>query len=210
VKETKYYTSKRDDIVELVPAGVRMVLEVGCGTGLTGRAIKEREGSSVEITGIEIVPEMAEKAKANLDSVIAGDVEKIDPLFKKEYFDCIIYGDVLEHLIDPWRILKLHREFLKTGGYMIMSIPNIAHYTIFKMLWRKEWNYEDMGILDSTHLRFFALKNIESMISGAGLEIVKIVRKIEASKSKKFFNKISRGALTEYMTKQYIVSARKI
>lgn len=210
MKETKYYTSKRDDIVEVVPIGVKKVLEVGCGVGLTGRAIKEREKTDVEVIGIEIVSEMAEKARANLDNVISADVEKLNLPFGKEYFDCIIYGDVLEHLVDPWKILKEHYEFLKNGGYMIMSIPNIAHYRTFKMLWRKEWNYEDMGILDSTHLRFFALNNIKSMISDTGLEIIKLNRKIEASKSKKFFNKISGGALIEYMTTQYIILARKI
>ena len=209
MKDPKYYASKRDDVIEIVPVGVKKVLEVGCGMGFTGRAIKEREAPGVEVTGIEIVPEVAEKAKENLDRIIVGNVENIGLPFDKEYFDCIIYGDVLEHLIDPWKVLKRHCVFLKKGAYMVMSIPNIAHYSIFKMLWRKEWNYEDMGILDNTHMRFFALNNIKSMISGAGLEIIKLNRKIGASKSKKFFNKIFCGALTEYMTKQYIILARK-
>jgi len=209
VKDLKYYASKRDDVVEIVPFGVRSVLEVGCGMGFTGRAIKEREASGVEVTGIEIVPEMAEKAKANLDNVISGDVEKLDLPFGKEYFDCILYGDVLEHLIDPWGLLKKHCELLKKGGYVVMSIPNIAHYRTIKMICRKEWEYADAGILDSTHLRFFAIRSIKKMISDAGLEIVKMNHKISASKSKRFFNRMLGGALLDYITEQYIIVAKK-
>ena len=209
MKEAEYYNSKREDIVEVVPGGVKKVLEVGCGMGFTGRAIKEREKSVVEVTGIEIVPEMAEKARANLDNVISADVEKLDLPFGEEYFDCIIYGDVLEHLVDPWKILKQHCKFLQKGGYVVMSIPNIAHYRTLKMLCRKEWNYTDTGILDNTHLRFFALNNIKSMISDAGLEIIRMDRRISASKSKRFFNRILGGALIDYMTEQYIIAARK-
>ena len=209
MKDPNYYASKRDDVVGIVPGGVKKVLEVGCGMGFTGRAIKEREKSGVEVTGIEIVPEMAEKARANLDNVISGDVEKVELPFGKEYFDCILYGDVLEHLINPWKLLRQHCEFLQKGGYVIMSIPNIAHYRTIQMLCRKEWKYADAGILDSTHLRFFTLKSIKRMVSDAGLEIINMNRKISASKSKKFFNRISGGALIDYMTEQYIILARK-
>lgn len=195
MKNMEYYSSQRREIVELVPAGVRKILEVGCGMGLMGKAIKKREGSGTEVVGIELVPEIAKKAGGNLDKVISGDVEKMELPFGKGYFDCIIYSDVLEHLIDPWGLLKRHGEFLRKGGYVIMSIPNIAHYRTIGMLCRKEWNYASQGILDNTHLRFFALGNIRRMVSDAGLEIIRMERDISASKSKRFINMLLCGAI---------------
>lgn len=207
MKALNYYSSERSDILKLVPKSVKKVLEVGCGTGMTGKAVKNMTGAHV--TGIEIVSEMAEEANKNLDVVIKGDIEKLKLPFQEGQFDCILYGDVLEHLIDPWGVLKNVSKFLGSGGYAILSVPNIAHYRIFKMLWRKEWNYEEMGILDSTHLRFFALNNIKKMISDAGLEILTMDRNISASKSKKFFNNLFRNALIDYLTEQYIILCRK-
>jgi len=205
----EYYSSIRNDILRLVPQGITRVLEVGCGTGATGRAIKERAGYPVEVTGIEIEPEMAEKAKGNIDNVIAGNVEIIGLPFDKGYFDCLIYGDVLEHLVDPWKLLARHCALLKEGGFVVASIPNIAHYRTIKMLFRKEWNYEETGIFDRTHLRFFTIKGIKEMFGNAGLEIIKIEYNISASKSKKFLNKILLGILSDHIVEQYIILARK-
>jgi len=209
MEKSEYYTAIRDDIIEMVPDGVRRILEVGCGAGFTGRAIKENRKGPIEVTGIEIEAKVAEKAKENIDRVMVGNVETMELPFEKGYFDCIIYGDVLEHLVDPWNILIRHCGFLKKNGYVVMSIPNIAHYRTIKMLCRKEWNYEDRGILDKNHLRFFALNNIKEMLRNADLGIVRIKHKLSGSKSKKILNKMFCGALSDYLTEQYIILARK-
>jgi SAM-dependent methyltransferase len=208
-KKPEYYTAVREDIINVVPESSRRILEVGCGAGFTGRAIKEKFGNKAEVTGIEIVAEVAEKARGNIDKVIIGNVETLELPFAKGYFDCIIYGDVLEHLIDPWGLLIRHREFLKAGGHVVISIPNVAHYRTIKMLWKKKWDYTDRGVFDKTHLRFFALHNIRDMLKDAGLDIVNIRKKLSGSKSKKFLNKVLRGALSDYLTEQYIVVAKK-
>jgi 2-polyprenyl-3-methyl-5-hydroxy-6-metoxy-1,4-benzoquinol methylase len=208
-KKPEYYTAIREDIIDLVPDGACRILEVGCGAGLTGRAIKEKKGASVEITGIEIIDDVAQAARANLDKVIIGNVETLELPFNKGYFDCIIYGDVLEHLVDPWTVLAKHKEHLKKGGHVIISLPNIAHYRTIKMLWKKKWDYKDRGIMDKTHLRFFALDNIKEMLKDADLEIVSIKKKIAGSKSKKLINKLLRGAISDYLAEQYIVVAKK-
>jgi 2-polyprenyl-3-methyl-5-hydroxy-6-metoxy-1,4-benzoquinol methylase len=208
-KKPEYYTAIRDDIIDVLPEGALKILEVGCGAGLTGRAIKEKRGSRVEVTGIEIMNDAAEQAKANLDKVIVGNVETLELPFSKGYFDCIIYGDVLEHLIDPWSLIIRHREFIKPGGHVVISIPNVAHYRTIKMLWKKKWDYTDRGVFDKTHLRFFALHNIEELLKDAELEIVNIRKKLAGSKSKKFINKMLRGALSDYLTEQYIVVAKR-
>jgi O-antigen biosynthesis protein len=207
-KKPEYYTAVREDIIEVVPEGACRILEVGCGAGFTGRAIKERR-AGVEVTGVEIMNDVGEAARSNLDNVIIGNVETLELPFGKGYFDCIIYGDVLEHLVDPWTVLEKHREFLKKGGHVIISLPNVAHYRTIKMLWKKKWDYQDRGILDRTHLRFFALDNIKEMLKDARLEIVTVKKKLAGSKSKKFLNKILRGALSDYLAEQYIVVAKR-
>jgi 2-polyprenyl-3-methyl-5-hydroxy-6-metoxy-1,4-benzoquinol methylase len=208
-KKPEYYSAAREDIIEFVPNGAMKILEVGCGEGLTGRAIKERSGGKAEVAGIEIVLSAAKKAEANIDKVIHGNVETLELPFAKEYFDCIIYGDVLEHLIDPWSVLAIHCGYLKKGGIVIISLPNISHYRIIKMLWKKNWEYQERGIMDKTHLRFFALNNIKEMLKDAKLEIVAIRKKIGGSKSKKLLNKALGGALSDYLAEQYIVVAKR-
>lgn len=208
-KKLEYYHTKREDLIKVIPDGISRILDIGCGTGLTGRAIKDLHKNSIEVTGIEIEPDIAEKAKTNLDKVLVGNVESVTIPFPQGYFDCMIYGDVLEHLIDPWGLLARLNPFLKHNGYVIASIPNVAHYRILKMLGRKEWTYQDRGIMDKTHLRFFTIKSIEDMFGKASLNIVRIEHKISASRVKKIMNKILCGAILDFITEQYVIVARK-
>ncbi|MFC1577279.1 class I SAM-dependent methyltransferase [Candidatus Omnitrophota bacterium] len=208
-RDPGYYEARRDDLIECVPESAQRILEVGCGTAETGRAIKARCKGPVEVTGVEVKPEIAEKARANIDKVFAGDAGILDLKVRKKYFDCIIYGDVLEHLMDPWNMLARHRELLKDDGCIVASIPNVSHYRVIKMLLSGQWDYAHRGILDRSHVRFFTLKSIKAMFSGADLDIVKTKRKLSGSKVKKALNKILFGAIKEYITEQYIVVARK-
>lgn len=208
-KEPKYYANKRTDLIKLVPGGAVRVLEVGCGIGATGAEIKRIRGPGTIVVGVELNPVAAAKAQSVLDIVYAGDVERLELPFPKGHFDCIIYGDVLEHLLDPWGVLARHRDLLKPRGVMIASIPNAGHYRIVRMLKKKEWNYTDSGIMDVTHLRFFAIKSIHDMFSRAGLEVISVEHVVSASRVKKILNRLLFGALIDDITEQYIVAARK-
>lgn len=161
------------------------------------------------MVGIEADPAIGEKARSAINKVFVGDVENIDLPFEKGYFDCILYGDILEHLVNPWDLIKRHSAFLREDGLVIASIPNIAHYRISKMLRRREWNYEDSGILDRTHLRFFTLKSIKDMFAAADFRIKRIERRIGASKMRKALNRLFFNTLRDSMTEQYIVVAGK-
>jgi len=208
-KEAKYYEGAREDLIKFIKEGTSRILDVGCGVGAAGAAIKKSMGSRVEVVGIELDPDIAEKAKDNIDQVIVGNAEQIMLPFEKGYFDAIIYGDILEHFTDPWSLLKMHGEFLKKGGQVVASIPNVAHYRIIKMLKRQEWDYKNSGVLDRSHYRFFTLKSAKRMFEDAGFRIVEIENKIAASKSRKIINSIFCNRLLDSITEQYIIVAQK-
>ena len=171
-KSIDYYQRANPVILEAVPSNVKRVLDVGCGAGFLGEKLKER--GVEEVFGIEISTEVAKQAEQRLDKVVTGDVERIELPFTDEYFDCIIYGDVLEHFRDPWRILNDHRRLLKDGGLVVSSLPNVAYFPVVKSLLTGRWHYEEAGVLDNTHLRFFTLSEILKMFQEADYEMVSI------------------------------------
>ncbi len=206
MKEDKYYESERNDLIALIPYEARRILDVGCGFGLMGKKLKEER--HVEVVGIESEKKAIGAAKSNMDKLVTGDVEGLKLPFEQGYFDCIVYGDVLEHLRNPWKLLKEHTYYLKKGGCCIASIPNISHYSIIKGLLKGKWQYASSGILDQTHMRFFTLEEIKKMFRDAGYTVEKEEKYIRASKSKKLLNKILRGKIEYLLTEQYIVRGR--
>jgi len=145
------YIGARNDILNLVPDCVSKVLDIGCGIGTLGESIKQKW--KVEVVGIEIDEQMAKVAKERLDKVIIGDIEKINlaEYLTLNYFDCIIFADILEHLKDPWSVLKKIVKFLAEDGIIVASIPNVRHYTtILNLVFRGYWPYRERGIHDRT------------------------------------------------------------
>ena len=110
-----YYSCERKDIIDLVPTFCKRILDCGCGAGVLG--LKKRNDECY-IVGIERNSDAAIMAKDRLNEVFIGDMEQITLPFRRDYFDCIIYGDILEHLVDPWRTLKKHVELLCLGGWL--------------------------------------------------------------------------------------------
>jgi 2-polyprenyl-3-methyl-5-hydroxy-6-metoxy-1,4-benzoquinol methylase len=207
-KTPQYYFSMREDLIRLIPPQAQNILEVGCAAGLTGKALREK--GFKEIVGIEVNEEVAQKGKLYYDKLMIEDVEKISLPFEKEHFDCILYGDVLEHLVDPWQVLKNHHAFLKKGGTIICSIPNIRHYRIMKKLFFKgKWEYTKDGIMDKTHLRFFTLDSIQGMLEKAGFEIRELVKKPSGAFWLKWLNRFLGNRLINLLVRQYIVVAIK-
>jgi SAM-dependent methyltransferase len=171
------YTLVRHDVLGLVPAGARTVLDVGCSTGALGCAVKARQPARV--VGLEISEEAGRQARECLDEVIVGDVETmdLDRRLGATTFDCIILADILEHLRDPWRFLGLLAGRLARDGVVVASIPNVRHASvIFDLAVRGLWPYRDRGIHDRTHLRFFTRSAIGDLFRGAGLAIVSLGR----------------------------------
>jgi 2-polyprenyl-3-methyl-5-hydroxy-6-metoxy-1,4-benzoquinol methylase len=192
----------RTDLVELIPDNARRILDVGCGVGKTGQILRER--GFEEIFAVEINPDAAQQAESYYQKVIIGNIEEDILPFSRGFFDCILYGDVLEHLIDPWKVLRSHREILKDNGIIICSIPNIRYYKILKpLILNGRWEYVDLGILDRTHLRFFTLKTIEDMFRETGYEIKKLIKKKRCSKTMKLINRLVFNGLIDFLVLQY-------
>lgn len=159
-----YYDLIRPEVQSMVPYGARRILDVGCASGAVGAALKRRQPCS--ITGVEMVPEVAERAKENLDYVIAGDIEddRVLDSIPAGYFDCILCSDVIEHLRNPGRVLKRLNGCLTPNGCLVASVPNVRHWTVLKDLLEGRWDYQDAGILDRTHLRFFTRSSLTRML----------------------------------------------
>lgn len=154
-------------MLDFVPAGVGRVLEVRCGSGKFGSALKARR--NCEVWGIELFPPAAEVAAQRLDKVLVADVETGTLPLPVGYFDCVIYNDLLEHLRDPWQHLRDIPPYLRPGGHVIASIPNIRHHQVMNDVhFRGEWRYQSAGILDQTHLRFFTKTSIREMFESVG------------------------------------------
>ncbi len=168
-KPDTYYSHVRKDLFPLIPETAQCILEVGCGEGATGAELKKRQKAFV--AGIELNSASVKKASLVLDEVLQGNVETMALPYDKESFDCIIFADILEHLIDPLSLLKKVRPLLKPGGSIVTSIPNVQFYAVMGQLAEGNWTYQKEGILDETHLRFFTLKEIKKLLESAGFEI---------------------------------------
>ena len=200
--------SERPEIIKLLPANLNRILDVGCNKGSLGKALKLQ--GAREVIGIEINKEMAQEATKYLDRVIVGNVEDIELHLGEGSLDCIIYADVLEHLIDPWKLILRHRKLLKINGYLIASIPNIRYIDVLAdLIFRGKWNYEDSGILDKTHLRFFTFKSMNSLLKESGYSIECTHRNFSGRLSQ-ILNMIFFNVFSDFFTRQYIFLARKI
>ena len=209
------YIGGREDILALLPEAIEKILDIGCSIGSLAEQLKKMNPSR-EVIGIEQNQEMVEIAKEKMDRVILADIEKINfaEHFSTEYFDCIIFADILEHLNDPWKVLKKINYYLKKDKFIIASIPNVRHYsTITSLLFAGYWPYRKRGIHDKNHLRFFTLRNMKEMFLDAGLEIVKIKRKYRIIEEPHYLNKFSNcfalPLVKDFLTFQYLIVAKK-
>lgn len=166
-----YYSRVNHDLLRLIPPDAAVVVEVGCGRGALGE-LHRRLNPACRYIGLEINPEAAAVAAGRLSEVIAGNAEEVN--LDENSIDCLVYGDVLEHMVDPWGTLKRHCARLSTGGQVIACIPNIQHWSVIAGLLKGQWQYQPEGLLDATHLRFFTLDGIKDMFAKAGLAIFEI------------------------------------
>lgn len=170
-KSSEYFSLERDIIINEIKGDDLSILDIGCGSGELGQAIKKKMNATVY--GIELNKKAYSKAKLKLDQILHGNIEIIEIPFEKQMFDFIIMGDVLEHLVDPKTSLNKLREYLKNGGKIIITVPNIRYWkTLIKLILNDEWEYQEWGILDYTHLRFFTKKSVTKLLRKSNFKII--------------------------------------
>ncbi|HUB10704.1 MAG TPA: methyltransferase domain-containing protein [Acetobacteraceae bacterium] len=156
------------DLLERIPLSARVVLDVGCGTAALAAAYRKRNPRA-RLLGIDKDPDLAALAAERLDELATVDVED-DPLpfDLSEGIDCIVYGDILEHLRDPWAVLTRQAEALTPHGVIVMCVPNLEHWSFADRLLRGVWDYEESGLMDDTHLRWFTLRSMHEGLARRG------------------------------------------
>ncbi len=217
-----YGDDPRTELIDLIKETPEHVFEIGCGSGATGMAIKEKF-PDVKYIGMDSNKEAAEIAQTRLDKIIVSDIDKV-PLdtfgLEKESFDLIICADILEHLYDPWKVIHDLHGYLAPEGKILASIPNAQYINQIINLLHGNWKYEDYGLLDATHIRFFTLTEIVKMFNGAGYDITHCCGATNSSMKSdtwpndfdfgKFVLKnVTREEAFKFSVLQYLIVARK-
>lgn len=205
-KQSSYYSDSRADLVELVVGAGLVVLDIGCGAGDMGKKLIEL-GKASWVSGVEIVRRQAEIAAAVLNEVIIGDISELELTWLHGRFDYIIAGDVLEHLADPWGVLKRLKPLLRDGGTLLVSIPNVRNWLILsQLILRGDWQYHKDGILDETHLRFFTRRSAIRLLHDSGYTVASVQPYFWGPKSRRC-NSLTFGLFEEFLARNWLIVA---
>jgi SAM-dependent methyltransferase len=167
------------ELLDFLPAGAARVVEAGCSDGALGHAYRLRH-PRVDYVGIERDPARAAQAAGRGLRVLAADVERLEDatLAALAPADAWVFGDVLEHLVDPWALLARVRGTLAPAGAVVACLPNMQHWSVIARLVSGELHYESAGLMDRTHLRWFTRTTIDAMFREAGYAVVRWGRRV--------------------------------
>jgi len=199
-------------MLRFIPEGMDTVLEVGCAAGGFGHQLKER--GVREVWGVELFESAAQQAQEVLDKVLIGDIADLIDQLPEGYFDLVIFNDVLEHLVDPFTVLARIKSKLSGRGMVVSSIPNIRYYpTLSDLVLHRMWEYQESGILDRTHLRFFTTRSIHLMYERLGYEVLRHEGNNPMKKrplAYRIGNLLLLGRISDMQYEQFVTWARPI
>jgi 2-polyprenyl-3-methyl-5-hydroxy-6-metoxy-1,4-benzoquinol methylase len=207
-KDKRYFSGVRKDLIDrLDPDASRAILEIGCGEGSTG-AYAKQQGKCGLYVGVELFPDAAGAAKAAIDRVYNANIEEFDIPESPGSFDVLIAGEVLEHLVDPWAVLKRLRSYLRPDALAMASSPNVAHHSVIRMLLKGEWTLADSGRMDRTHLRWFTPKSYADMFRACGFTVVSTEPLAKFGPRAKLVDGLTAGRLQHLFTGQIVIVAK--
>jgi 2-polyprenyl-3-methyl-5-hydroxy-6-metoxy-1,4-benzoquinol methylase len=187
-----YYDGSRKDLIALIPDGVKRVLEIGCGKA--GFSQNFRDG--IEYWGVEPDKASAEIAATKLTKVLIGTYDEVEAELPNNYFDLIVCNDVIEHMPDHDAFFQKIKVKFANEGCLIGSVPNVRYYfNLISLLRGRDWEYQNSGILDRTHLRFFTEKSLARCLQDNGF-VVDVLNGVNGIKNrfmppKKIFRQIA-------------------
>ena len=204
-KTDSYFEGGREDIVKLLASNPEQaILEVGCGSGGTARAVRAANKVG-RYVGIELFEDAAAAAKAVIDEVLIGDVESLDLAPFAGQFDALIASEVLEHLVNPWDTVSRLVNCLKPGGAVYASSPNVAHWHVLKGLLMGRFDYREAGVMDRTHLRWFTPETYRAMFEAAGTQVTSVGPVRPLGGKARLVNAISGGRLSHLLMTQIMI-----
>jgi 2-polyprenyl-3-methyl-5-hydroxy-6-metoxy-1,4-benzoquinol methylase len=208
VANDDYYVQEKKFLLNFVPNGPNVVMDLGCGAGRFGRGLLE-SNKAAEVVGVEVFEPAAMEARKYYRTVHVGDIELLELPYRKE-FDVVICGDVLEHLKEPSKVIEQARHWLKDGGRIVCCVPNVRYWRIWRdLVLRGEWKYVSEGIMDQTHLRFFTRRSFRRLLAEASFVVQQEGMRIARGPKQELFNRLTFGAFQEFLGIQMLFAARK-
>jgi 2-polyprenyl-3-methyl-5-hydroxy-6-metoxy-1,4-benzoquinol methylase len=199
-----YGARRHDAKITLLREPLGRVLDVGCARGVNADALRRR--GATHLAGIELDGDFAAEAQQRYDEVVTGSVPE-DLAWEHASFDTILAYDVLEHLVDPWTATKRLATLLKPGGQLHVSLPNARSKKLWlPLILRGRFAYEPEGIMDVTHLRFFARRDTVVMVEAAGLAVESVAHPPPETRKRRIAYRLG---LAEFLTIQWFVLGRK-
>lgn len=192
--EQAYYRQANHDLLSLMleySTKDRPILEVGCGAGKLAEAYRSASSRKDQTyVGVELNEEVADEAKTSISKVIVGSIEAED-IFRQvslQNYQLFVFGDVLEHLYDPWKTLKQLHTCADQDAHVVACIPNVQNWAVIKTLISGKWPYMDGGILDRTHIRFFTLDSAIDLFQSSGWKVRQVRGRRWGRDGREFFD----------------------
>ncbi|MEL6871503.1 MAG: class I SAM-dependent methyltransferase [Pseudomonadota bacterium] len=208
-KTDTYFVGARQDFADVLPVDRNArILEIGCGSGETAALIK-RDGKCGTYAGVELFSEAAERARRHIDHVIVGDIAEVDLPFEPASFDVLIMSEVLEHLADPWAVLRRIAPLMRPGAKVLASSPNVSNWRILKTIAAGDFRHDPSGVFDRTHLRWFTPKTFRAMFEETGFTVVRLGPVTPFAARTRLISKLSGGRLDHLFMTQIKLEAIK-
>jgi 2-polyprenyl-3-methyl-5-hydroxy-6-metoxy-1,4-benzoquinol methylase len=208
-KEAAYFVGARADfIAELPDDPEARILEIGCGSGETGQ-LAINAGKAGHYAGIDISPAAAARARTFLSEVLTGNVDHMELPWATGSFDAVILSEVLEHLVDPWAVLKRVAAVTRPGGLVLASSPNVSHYAVLAQLFRGRFDLAESGTMDRTHMRWFTPATYAEMFEKAGFSVDIVKPLTPFAPRTRFLSAVTGGRFDHLFMRQIWLKAHK-